>query len=211
MNIDNQTNHTVSCGRQEDLISYLYDEVSVKERLSFEDHLKICQSCRAELISFQRVRDHLSAWEIGFSPYTEIALPQPKIGLLREWIFSFPVWARGAALTFASLSLLLVTLSFTAGRINLDSKPARDNSGMTQAQIEALIKDAVSVERARLEQTYNQQLAGLRDQLNADHEVKFKVFKARLEAEIKQANMQQQSIRSFFAMDDSMDPLGDGR
>jgi anti-sigma factor RsiW len=202
MNIDKN-----SCGRQADLVSYLYDEMNANERDSFEQHLEICPSCRTDLNAFQRVRDNLSNWQLGFFPRTEIAIPRPKVGWVREWLFSFPAWARGAALTSAALSLLLIAITFAAGRIGLYSS----NPAMTQAQIEALIKDAVAAERARMEQSYSQQLAGLKDQMNAEHEAKLKVFKAGLEAEIKRANRQQQSIRSFFAMDDSADLLGDGR
>ncbi|MCI0665282.1 MAG: zf-HC2 domain-containing protein [Acidobacteria bacterium] len=211
MNIDKMTNNTGGCGRQADLVSYLYDEVNANERAAFEHHLEVCQSCRTELTAFQRVRENLSAWEVGFSPQTEIAIPQSGTRLLREWVFSFPAWARGAALTSAAISLLLIAFTFATGRIGLNSNAGGENRAMTQAQVEALIKDAVAAERARLEQTYSQQLAGLRDQLNSEHDAKLKVFKAGVEAEIRRANRQRQSIRSFFAMDDIADPLGDGR
>lgn len=209
MNIDKITNNTGGCGRQADLVSYLYDEVTGNERAAFERHLELCQSCHTDLNSFQCVRENLSAWEVGFSPHTEIAIPHRGSRMLREWVYFFPAWARGAALTSAAISLLLIALTFATGRINLNSNPGGEN--LTHQQVEAMINDAVAAERTRLEQTYNQQVAGLRDQLNAEHEAKLKVFKTGLEAEIRRANRQRQSIRSFFAMDDLADPLGDGR
>jgi hypothetical protein len=214
------------CGRKEDLVTYLYDEANAEERASFELHLADCSSCRSELNSFVRVRDDLGAWEVGFTPRTEILLsqsgPRSSMDSLREFLNLFPAWARGAALTAASLALLLFVLSFAGAGINHTwqtwpiGKSGSPDSAMNPEQVESLVKEAVARERERMEQDFRAQLADHREQLKTEHELQLNALyaqqAARLEAvkaELKRFNRQNSSIRSFFAMDDLDDPLGD--
>ncbi|MBO0723597.1 MAG: zf-HC2 domain-containing protein [Blastocatellia bacterium] len=203
------------CGRKEDLIAYLYNECGAETRSSFEQHLAECLSCRDELNAFERVRDDLGEWEIDCVPRTEIDLPTGRADRLREFITFFPGWARGAALTAASLSLLAFSLSFAG----IYPKGSAVNSD----RIEALVKDAVEKERSRMQQENREQMAAYRDQLKAENETKLKALIAHQEgkleavkAELKRYNnrqniQQNSSIRSFFAIDDSDDSVGDNR
>jgi anti-sigma factor RsiW len=204
-------NNLPACDRKEDLIAYLYDEANKEERGSFERHLVDCHSCRDELNAFARVRDDLSVWELGTTPRTEIVLPGKRQAAWPEFSKIFPAWARGLALSAASLSLLLFALSF-AGIL-----PAGD-SAMNSPRIEMLVNDAVARESARIEQQYRAQAASYREQLKAEYELQFNALRtqqeAKLEAakvELKRFNRQNSSIRSFFAMDDADDPFGDYR
>lgn len=207
-------NKQTDCGRKEELIAYLYDEAGAEERSSFERHVADCLSCRDELNAFERVRDDLGEWEVDCVPCTDIVLPKGRADRLHEFISFFPGWARGAALTAASLSLLAFSLSF-AGILPSDSAAKSD-------RIEALVKDAVEKEHARMQREYREQMATYRDQLKAENDTKLKALlahqEAKLEAvkaELKRHNrqdiLQNSSIRSFFAMDDSDDPVGDNR
>jgi anti-sigma factor RsiW len=221
---EKKNNATNDCDRKEDLVAYLYDEASAPERASFARHLKDCVSCRSELMAFGRVRDDLSAWQVGFSPRAEIALPKRKLDILREFITLFPVWARGAALAAASAALLLGALSFAGTRVNLRGIPG---AGQLQAsassdEIETLIKKAVAEEREKIRDEYRSEMASLKEQLKVEHEAqlqainatnqaKLAAVKAGLTAEIKRSNRQNSSIRSFFALEDFQDPVGDGR
>jgi anti-sigma factor RsiW len=201
-------NNQLGCGRKEDLVSYLYDEASSEERESFARHLVDCHSCRDELNAFGRVRDDLSVWEIGSTPRTEIVLPGRRDDSWRELFNFFPAWARGVALSAASLSLLLLALSF-AGIIG---------SANNSDRIEALVNDAVARESARMQQQYRAQAASYREQLKADYESQLNALRSQQEvkleaakAELKRFNRQNSSIRSFFALDDADDPFGDYR
>jgi Putative zinc-finger len=209
-------NNPADCGRKEDLVTYLYDEANVKERASFERHMDECPSCRSELNSFIRVRDDLCAWEVGFTPRTEIALPKSTKDSLREFLNFFPAWARGAALTAASLALLLFALSFAGAGISPSSRRGDLDSAMSPEQIESLVKEAVAREREQMQQNFRAQMADYREQLKTEHELQLKAMHelqaAKLEAvktELKRFNRQNPSIRAFFAMDDPDDPLGD--
>jgi hypothetical protein len=215
-------NNPAGCGRKEDLVTYLYDEANAEERASFERHLADCRSCHSELNSFARVRNDLRAWEVGFTPRTEIILSQSgakgRMDSLRELLNLFPAWARGAALTAASLALLLFALSFAGAGIGPLGKRGDLDSAMNPEKIESLVKEAVARERERMQQDFRVQMADYREQLKTEHESQLNALSAqqaaKLEAvktELKRFNRENSSIRSFFAMDDPDDPLGDLR
>jgi putative zinc finger protein len=199
------------CGRKEDLIAYLYQEANAEERASFERHLDDCHSCRDECSAFARVREDLSAWEVDYTPRTEIVLPKSRqkslLDSLREFVNFFPVWARGASLTALSLSLLIISFSF-----------AKRDSLMKSDRIEALVKAEVARERSSLEQEYRAQIASYQVQLKAENEMQLRTLVAQQEAklqaakaELRRYNQRNSSFRSFFAMDDPDDPGGDYR
>jgi len=219
-----KNNNPTGCGRKEELVTYLYDEANAEERDSFELHLADCSSCRSELNSFVRVRDDLRAWEVGFTPRTEIVLQKngqtngqkSRMNSLREFLNLFPAWARGAALTAASLALLLFALSFAGAGIGTIGKSGPPDSAMNPERVESLVKEAVARERERMQQDFRAQMADYREQLKTEHELQLNALyaqqAAKLEAvktELKRFNRQNSSIRSFFAMDDLDDPLGD--
>ncbi len=219
INIEKNYHRSSDCERKEDLIAYLYQEVSTAERASFECHLEICDSCRGELSAFTHVRENLSTWQLGLSPRTEIALPRSKMDQLREFIDLFPAWARGAALT--SAALLLFAIPFAGTRI-ISSGDPKSRSSMTSEQIETMIKDSISKERAQMGEEYRAQMAIFKQQLDAQHEAqiqamsaaqqaKLEALKANLKAEINKSKRQNHSIRSFFAVDDYADQWGDVR
>lgn len=211
-------NNPAACGRKEDLVTYLYEEANAEERASFERHLEDCRSCRSELNGFVRVRDDLCAWEVGFFPHTEIALPKNRINSLREFLNFFPAWARGTALTAASLALLLFALSFAGSGFGRIGTMGNFDSAMNAERIESLVKEAVVRERQQMQQEFRSQMADYREQFKTEHELQIKALSAqqaaKLEAvktELKRFNRQESSIRSFFAMDDPDDPQGDYR
>lgn len=212
----NELEIRADCGRKEDLIGYLYGESSPGESSSFEEHLAGCASCSEELRAFGRVRDDLGTWQVGFAPQTAFEPPRRKWDVLIELVGMFPVWARGAALVATALALFAVT--FGASQLIRNPNQPR----LSSAEIEALVQDAVAKERVRLEAGFKTELAGLRDEMNAgqeerirhlrdEHDQKIKTLEAGFRSELKKANRQNSSIRSFFAMDDSQEPWGGTR
>lgn len=235
-NFNEQTQALSNCERKDDLVSFLYDELTTPARVQFERHLQDCDSCRDEARAFGRVRDELSTWQVGFAPRTEVVLPRRKMDVWRELIGLFPVWVRAAALAGAAAALMLMTLAATAARINFKSgeiafgqQAAGNSSGITlraasTADIETIVQNAVAKEHARWQADYQAQTARLKQEMHAHYqaqlaaaiaqEAKFKTTQAALKAEIRKANQQHRqgpSIRSFFATNDVPDPLGDTR
>ncbi|QQS46749.1 MAG: zf-HC2 domain-containing protein [Acidobacteriota bacterium] len=203
------------CARKEDLIGYLYDELSVDERVSFERHLAGCASCDDEVRAFGRVRDDLSTWQVGFVPRTSFEAPRGRWDVFLELVGMFPVWARGAALI--SAALLIASISFGVSQMVTSSGKTADPA-ISAAEVEAII----AKERLKLREDLRTEMAGFKEQINAEHEARLETVKAEHEtrikslqagfqSEIRKVNRQNSSIRSFFAMDDSQDPWGGTR
>lgn len=206
------------CDRKEELIAYLYGEATAAEKTSFEQHLTQCAECGDELKAFGRVRDDLSAWQVGFAPRTELVLQRGKIEVLRELIGLFPIWARGLVMAGAAAAIILVAVSAS----NLKgSTPAA--GGLSEQQVQAMVSKAVADERAKLQQQNQAEFASFKSQLateyqaqlqmvSADHQHKLEAVKASLKSEMKKANQQNGSLRSFFAVEDDRSyPWGDSR
>ena len=235
----NEMNSQSECDRQQELVAYLYNEATATEFAAFEKHLKECDPCSAELNAFGRVRDELSTWQVGFAPRTEWVLPRGKVEVLRELLGLFPVWARSLVMVGAAAAALLLALSVIGTRIsinhgdftvNFGSVGAAEKGGKvaavaepSQQQIESLVKNAIAVEREKIQQDYQTQFASFKQQLDtehkarlqavsAEHQAKLEAIKASLRQEIKKSNLQRSSIRSFFAMDDDrQDPWSDAK
>ncbi|HEY8462194.1 MAG TPA: hypothetical protein VIM99_17525, partial [Blastocatellia bacterium] len=204
------------------------------ERASFERHLDDCDGCRNELTAFRRVRHDLDAWQLEQIAHPEIALRPGRLDLLRELMGTLPVWLRGAALIGATAAALLISLSIAGTRISLKDgdftasfgvtgNPAPLAPAVSSEEINLMVQNAMAEERKRMEDLYSARLASFKDRLEADYQAKsraaraeqqarLKAMQAALRQEMRRVNRQYASgIRAFFAMDDSIDPLGDGR
>ena len=91
------------CEQREQVIDYLYDEVSPANRRDIERHLEGCDECRGELRAFRNVREDLLAWGVPNPPSVWKAFaPTPIV----PWHKQVPAWALAAA---ASLMFILGT------------------------------------------------------------------------------------------------------
>lgn len=57
-----KSNHNSGCDFAEQIVSYLYDEISDSEKSNFETHLTHCRSCESELSGFTSVRSSIREW-----------------------------------------------------------------------------------------------------------------------------------------------------
>jgi anti-sigma factor RsiW len=210
-----------SCGRQEDLIAYLYNEAGRDERAGFERHLKECAGCSAELKAFQNVRHELELWQVPLAPRLDIALPKSRWQSLGELLALFPLWMRlaaaGTVVTAAALvlfSILGTTVSIGSGGVSVafgqrqtvierpvDLKPAPVPAGLlTRAEAEALIEQAVTAARMKSQTETQLQLAVLEQRLNAAHEAKLATLTRKLHNDYRQmlAGLNQPSLREWL-------------
>jgi hypothetical protein len=223
---------TQDCGRKGDLMDYLYNESNAAAHSSFERHLADCDACSGELNAFNRVRDDLSAWQVGLAPRTEVVLPRRKLDALRELIRMFPVWARGAALAGAAALLVSVTLSIAGasvrvkgGEVAIDfgkSAPETAVAARSSEEMEKLAQAAVAREREKMQSEYQAQMAAFKDQLtaeykarleaaSAEHQAKIQAVRASLRSEIARVERQNRNIRPFFDSDENTDLWSTGR
>jgi hypothetical protein len=102
---------TPSCNNHEDLVSYLYGEVTSDQARRVEAHLTECSRCEDELAAFRRVRSNLQEWELNDMPIVRVALPQPRksaISVLKELLGVAPVWAKVIGASAAAMLVLAV-------------------------------------------------------------------------------------------------------
>ncbi|MCC7417450.1 MAG: hypothetical protein IT176_09955 [Acidobacteria bacterium] len=119
-------------GRDEALISSLYDDLDNPERKAFDAHLAGCGVCRTELAGLGEVRRQLEHWD---APLRQIGRPVPvrrgaaaaRAGSARpapkreQWWQQVPAWARAAA--------AILCIGTAAGAANLEVH--RDSQGWT--------------------------------------------------------------------------------
>ncbi len=201
MNKTSNTHSPQVCGRQTELVAYLYNEVNSAERASFEQHLTDCADCRNELRSFQSVRDEMSVWQIPFAPHIEITLRKSRWQALRDLLVTFPAWARlattGAMTTAAALvffSLLGTSVSVNSDGVSLafgrqpiqpppvapQLTPPLNVNLMTRDEAAALIQQVVAQARTQTQDEARIQLVGLEARLTAAHHAKLEAVTKKL-------------------------------
>ena len=89
---------------KEQLVAYLYDELSAAERAAFDVHLKTCADCRDEVGALRDTRAHLRTWSPPQPEFTFHIAPGPRpVTVVPKRLAFVPRWAMAAA---ASLLVL---------------------------------------------------------------------------------------------------------
>jgi anti-sigma factor RsiW len=106
---------------KETLVGYIYDELGVTERATFEEHLARCAACREEVDGLRATRAHLATWappepDFGF-PRFRVVRENEAPAPVRRFRLS-PAWGLAAAAV-----LLLAVASAIA---NLEVKYGSD-------------------------------------------------------------------------------------
>ena len=167
------------CERHEELLDYLYEEMSSQPQTAFAQHLDACATCTTDLHGLARLRTDLRAWDVVTAPAMQIVIPRSPWQVLKECFMLFPVWGRGAfALSGAAAMLLMAfgvaSLLRSVNRIESQSptlalqtpSPITTPPGALtpdmKAQVEAQISAAVA---KAVEQSLSQERQGLRAQM----------------------------------------------
>lgn len=154
-----------TCERNEELIGFLYGELSELEARRFQRHLNECTVCETELAAFGQIRQSIVEWRdqtVGLTPLPAAAVEssvilQPQrsgrsaIAALREFFALSPVWLKGvtafASVLFCICAVLAVSYlkNPTAGKIaRINNQPM-----YTEAQLKAEVSKAVSDAEAK--------------------------------------------------------------
>ncbi len=148
------------CGRENDLIAFLYSELSEIEKKSFESHMHSCRVCLTQAQEFRSIRESVVAWRDeslgqGSRPVPEFPalINRPKasaMAALRAFFDLSPLWMKGAvgfaAVVFGVFSVLAVvnlkkpTAIITAG-VN--------NQSYSAPEVNALVEQRVQEELTR--------------------------------------------------------------
>jgi anti-sigma factor RsiW len=152
------------CGRENDLIAFLYGELDPGERAVFRGHMQECGSCNAELGEFTNIRESVGAWRneaLGgiSSPAVEASagvrsdrLRPTALTALREFFNLSPLWMKGAVVLASLLFCLFAVL--TAARLRDAPAPpvvASSNGKIySEKELNALVERRVQDELQRL-------------------------------------------------------------
>jgi len=221
-----------SCGRKEEMITYLYGESTPEESRIFESHLGQCAACRDEVQGFQRVRNNLKIWDVSFAPQVEIEHRRSRLQVFRELAGLFPAWARGLAVAGLAAAVLLVTLAAVGSRVSVGSQgvamdfgmgsrktpvvaplvsPAGNEAMLTRSQAESLVNEAVARAEARSKEESQAQIASLEAKLVSTHQADLAAAKSQMRAEQKAMLAKAQSSQTIrewlFAANDNRDGL----
>ena len=153
-----------NCGREKDLIGFLYGELNEVETRTFQGHLYECSACSTELDDFREVRDSVVGWRneslagIGLASQIEASQKKPSaVAAWREFFNLSPLWMKGS-LAFAALLLcvlggLAVARFREQPRTVVVTMPA---SPASAEEIRALVDRQVQEELTRLKNSSEQ-------------------------------------------------------
>jgi hypothetical protein len=154
--------NTSLCARAEDMVTYLYSEATPAEAKDFEQHIKLCSTCRSELASFSDVREVMGEWRqqsLGsltspaieadtarhFAPAITPARRRSAVAAFREFFTLSPMWMRAAtavaALMFCALAVIAVAYFTRQPQTVVVQTPGEQ--GYSAKEVEAKIADAL--------------------------------------------------------------------
>ncbi len=149
-----------NCERQNELVSFLYGELSDAEAPAFERHLNQCVSCSSELAGFKSVRRSVVAWRNESLTYSEspaqqtVSVDQRKpsaIAALRAFFDLSPLWMKAGVALATIVLCLLAGLAIVRWQVK-DRQPVVVNNGYTRQQVDDMVAKRLQEERDKLRQ-----------------------------------------------------------
>lgn len=148
---------TTTCAHADELVTYLYGELSEHEAAQFRLHMQQCGSCNQEVAAFSRVRANIIEWRDQSLPsfnflqaplYSNAETATQKrsaLAAFRQFFTLSPMWMRAA--TVAAALAICALLVFTA--IHFSEQPEAIVQVTPKAPEQA--QPAETVERRREE------------------------------------------------------------
>jgi anti-sigma factor RsiW len=113
----NSEMNTLKCGRENDLVGFLYGELDPREEHSFRRHMQECPECGSQLSAFSDIRKSVVSWRnealgsltpsVEHPGVTGIDRARPSaMAAVREFFNLSPLWMKGT-IAFASLLFCL--------------------------------------------------------------------------------------------------------
>lgn len=157
-----------NCGRENDLIAFLYGESSDVEAQTFQRHVSDCASCKAELAALHDVRESVVTWRneslgVISTPITEPAVASvdhqkpSALAAVREFFNLAPLWMKGVVAFASVLFCLFAGLAITRWRDQPRVVTVKDpSSAYSQQEFNALVERRVQEELQRLKNSPQQ-------------------------------------------------------
>jgi anti-sigma factor RsiW len=156
-------NDELTCGRENDLIGFLYGELNEVEAIAFQRHLNDCATCNAELADFGELRESVVAWRneslgsVAFPAQATTPAETPRatpsaVAALREFFNLSPLWMKGAVAFAAVLFCVFAGLALARLRETPPAPVAVTPSVSTVSpqELKALVDQRVQEELNRI-------------------------------------------------------------
>jgi hypothetical protein len=136
------------CAAADELVGFLYGELTEWERRKFERHLQDCAACTVEYAAFGQLRESIVAWRdesLGRSEATvpvpaaarPVVYPRPSaLAAIREFLSLSPAWLKGAAVFASLLFFLMAAFAVTHLREKKNNPNLLANNGKIYSQQE---------------------------------------------------------------------------
>lgn len=146
-----------NCGRDNELIAFLYGELSDVDSRTFRNHVHDCAACSAEFASFQHVRESVVAWRDeslgGVISPIRVAEPSPErpsaLAAWRKFFDLAPFWMKGAVAVASILLCLFAGLAIARLRETPATVIVADQNSSIEEQINARVQLRVQEEVER--------------------------------------------------------------
>jgi anti-sigma factor RsiW len=155
------------CGRENDLIAFLYGELNDQESRTFQRHLNDCSACSTEVAGLRDIRQSVVGWRnesLGgvFSPVrtvdsSPIRFDREKpsaVAALREFFKLAPFWMKGAV-AFASI-LFCLFAGIAIARLRATPQAvvvATPEANASEERVNAVVQRRVQEELAKIKKT----------------------------------------------------------
>ncbi len=148
------------CGRENDLIAFLYGELSDIEKESFETHMHTCRLCQLQTSEFRSIRESVVAWRDESLGHASVTVPETSslinpdkgsaLAALRAFFDLSPLWMKGAV-GFAALLFCIFSVFTVAHLRNTPAAIATstNSQGHSQQELNTLVEKGVQAELAR--------------------------------------------------------------
>ena len=154
---------SLNCGRENDLMGFLYDELEPAEKQDFGRHLQNCTGCSSQLASFTDIRETVIEWRndsLGSSSAAQQGVStferrKPSaLAAIREFFNLSPLWLKGsvafASLLFCLLAVLVLARFSEKSNIQPVAATVKQNN-LSADEINAKVEQRVKDELQRRE------------------------------------------------------------
>ena len=159
------------CESADDLVGFLYGELTDWEARKFERHMQDCTACKTEYAAFGQLRESIAVWrnealglggERDLAPASQRTIeqkPPSAVAAIREFFNLSPLWMKGAA-AFASLLFCVFATLAVAHLIEKPNKPivqVADTKVYSTSELEARLDQLV---QKKIEEFKRNQIQG---------------------------------------------------
>lgn len=163
-----------TCKQANELIAFLYGELSDVESRAFQHHMHGCSSCSEELAAFSNIRSSVVHWRdeslgkiaapatVPYAAVRDASRERPSaLVALREFFNLSPIWLKGAVAFATLLFCLFAGLAVVRLRNNpiapvAENAPNSDGNAYSEQQLNALVERRVQDELQRIRNSTDQ-------------------------------------------------------